>query len=315
MKFLNDVACHMNFDRACGFLEQVKKILITKNQLEIPGEKTAYNQYFNHIKKIYFDKKPAFAKHLDHSEFLENSQYIRTNNYCEGYHRRLAQRIIYPRSRLTYVIHILQSEANYFEEKLVAHYRGQDNEDNSLRRDEVFLSFTKDIIKKYCNELESKGKGPTDLIKNPPNLPDLEDLIILNDETLSKIKSNENLNEAALINNVSNQDIIEDNDFYEDLERDNLINIEDEEDDNQVIKEENQTNSIREFSTSFSFGIHHQVLQASETNLRGPNVNLDAPLQRNLFDNALIPQRSIFSQPANKSSPNSKFPQKILQST
>jgi len=93
--------------------------LITDNCLKITGEKLAYERLLTCVKETYFTSSSPYSKHINNSGFLEDSSYIRTNNFCEGYHRGLAQRIKYQRSRLSYVDEILKMETEHFERKLV----------------------------------------------------------------------------------------------------------------------------------------------------------------------------------------------------
>jgi len=237
------IACHINgFPKIQGFLEVVKKILITENHLDISGNKSAYIKYFNHIKKIYFNENSPFSKHLNHSQFLEDSHYIRTNNYCEGYHRRLAQRIKYPRSRLTYVIEILKVENDYFEEKMVAYFRGQNNIEDVLARDEIFISHTKNLIATYVAGLQSKEKTTDNLIKDPPLLPDIEAEVLIEELNSSQEKYINNQN----VEQDKQQNMEDDLSFFEDL---NKEDISEDEDDNQ----ESQTfsNDIQELGSFF----------------------------------------------------------------
>ena len=220
------VACHMvSFEQAQEFIEDINKLLTTQNRLEITGEKTAYKKFFAYVKKTYFTRSSPFAKHMIHAKFLEDEGYIRTNNQCEGYHRRLAQRIKDPRSRLTYVISILKSEAEYYEDKLVQEYRGQI--DRVVRRphDQEFISKTKRIIQAYNNMIQAQN----DIILNPPDLPDLEDVTIL-DHAPSPIDRNNDDPDTG-IQNRQNEDL--ENNFPEEKEEGNIADEYNDDDDEQ----------------------------------------------------------------------------------
>ena len=185
------VACHMtSFEEAQSFMESINKLLITQNRLQITGEKTAYKKFFAYVKKTYFTRGSPFAKHINHQEFLKDEKYIRTNNHCEGYHRRLAQRIKHPRSRLTYVMSILKSEAEYFEDKLVQEYRGQIDRKVRRPQDQEFISTTKRLIQAYLQMVSAED----DIILSPPDLPDLEDVTILDHALPPRDRNNDDPN-------------------------------------------------------------------------------------------------------------------------
>src|SRR5262245_38779961 len=84
------------------------------------------------------------AQYLDHSQFLQSRDYIGTNNYCEGYHKRLAQRIRYPRSRLTSLLDVFKIELEFYQERSLANFKGESQVEQVDRN---FISNTKLIIK------------------------------------------------------------------------------------------------------------------------------------------------------------------------
>ena len=106
---------------------------------------------------------------------------MRTNNTIEGYWNRLGSRMIYARSRESYVISKLKEEATYYEEKakekLFPNVHG--NKGSGISKTIIFekdpiISKTKSLIYNYLLN-EGKEINVEKVILNPIQLPDIFD--------------------------------------------------------------------------------------------------------------------------------------------
>ena len=123
---------------------------------------------------------------------------MRTNNLIEGYWNRLGNRILYTRSRESYVLSILLDEANHYESnafKILFPNKPLASRMQSsritIKEKDPIISKTKMIIFNYLLQEPNKTEA---IICKTMNLPDLfdEDVVLNDGETDEKKEFHEN---------------------------------------------------------------------------------------------------------------------------
>jgi len=99
----------------------------------------------------------------------------------------------------------------------------------------MFISHTKSMIKVYMKFLESKKQNLDHLVKEPPEVPDVYDLILIDHDSIEKgledddDSTTDQKEDKKMITGEDQQKIEEDLNYFEELEHSNYTELQDEE--------------------------------------------------------------------------------------